>query len=255
MEVSRMTTTILGGTPLAIQSWCFRNYSNVEIVGLLKDLNVPALEICRKHLDILADVQAADPVLRLYRDNGLILNSYGINSFSNDEAKVRPFFEFAKKAGIRILGCKPDHDAYDLLERLSGEYNIRLAIHNHGSKDQMYGKVEQLREAMAKSSDNIGLCLDTGWLIDAGGDPVEMVREYPNRIYGVHFKDFTYDADGTRHEAVLGDGKLDVAGLLRALKESKFAGYTTIEYEGEPENPIPSIRKCIARLKEADQTL
>jgi sugar phosphate isomerase/epimerase len=199
--------------------------------------------------------QSPDEVLKLYRDNGLIFNSYGINSFNNDEAKVRPFFEFAKKAGIRTLGCKPNPEAYELLERLSEEYSIKLAIHNHGRKDQMYGEVDRLREALKNTSANIGLCLDTGWLIDVGGDPVELIREYPDRIYGIHFKDFIYEADGTRHEAVLGDGKLDVHGLMKALKEIRFNGYATIEFEGDPENPVPSIKKCIARLQEAESKL
>jgi sugar phosphate isomerase/epimerase len=248
-------TTILNGINLGIQSWCFRNFTNEEIPALLKECGVGALEICRKHLDVLAEDIPADTVLEHYRSQGIMLNSYGINTYDNNETKTRKFFEFAAKAGISILGAKPKPESFELLEKLCEEYSIKLAIHNHGRKDDMYGSVDKLREALSRTSSSIGLCVDTGWFLDVGVDPLAVIREFPDRIHGIHFKDFIYGDDGSRTEAVIGDGSLDVLGVLKELKRIGFNGYASIEFEGEPENPVPSIQQCIARLKEAEAQL
>lgn len=245
-------TKIFGNIELGVQSFCFRKFNNEQIIEALKECGLSALEICKKHLNLENQGEAED-VLALYQKNGVRFNSYGINAFENDEEKARAFFEFAKKAGVTVLGAKPNSKAFEMLGRLCEEYSIKLAIHNHGSKDQMYGTVELLEAALANAPESIGLCLDTGWLIDSGADPVEAVKKFAGRIYGVHFKDFSYAEDGERLEAVLGEGKLDLPGVVKALKEVGFKGYATIEYEGEPDQPVPNIKKCIEALVNADR--
>lgn len=247
-------TTILNGIGLGVQSYCFRNFSNERIVDALRQCGLEQLEICRKHLDVEVEGEP-EQVLELYRSSGIRFNSYGINRFENDEPKARAFFEFAVQAGIRILGAKPSPDSFGLLARLCDEYGIRLAIHNHGRKDELYGTASQLEAALAGAPDSIGLCLDTGWLIDAGEDPAEAIRRFAGRIYGVHFKDFAYSESGDRLEAVLGEGRLDVAGVVRALKDTGFDGYASIEYEGEPDDPVPNIQRCVEALVKADRLI
>jgi sugar phosphate isomerase/epimerase len=241
---------VLNNIELGVQSYCFREFSNQEIVDGLKSLGIGAIELCSRHLDA-ADSSQVDEVLGLYRDNGITVNSFGINRFPNDENKVRPIFEFAKKAGVSILGANPDQDSYDLMGSLCHEYGVQLAIHNHGRKDKRYGTVEQLDNALQSAGDWLGLCVDTGWFIDVGVNPVEFVRQFGSRVYGVHLKDFTYDETGERHEAVLGSGSLDVLEFCKALNDIRFNGYISIEYEGHPDNPAPSIRQCIAALEQA----
>lgn len=244
-------TTLWNGIPLGVQSWCFRKFGNGEIPGLLKDCGLAALEICQAHLDIQDARVHPMRIVEQYRELGITLTSYGIHSLPNEADAIRPLFEFAVQAGIPTLGVKPHPDSIGLVEALCREYGIEVAVHNHGKKDELYGKPEQLEAVLNQTSDSIGVCLDTGWLLDAGGDPVEFARRWAGRIYGVHFKDFHYREDGTREEALLGEGLLDVNGLVKALRESDFNGYATIEYEGEPENPLPSIKRCVERLRAA----
>ncbi|MDF2724151.1 MAG: sugar phosphate isomerase [Paenibacillus sp.] len=245
-------TAILGGIELGVQSYCFRKFSNEQIVDALAVCGLQRLEICKVHFNIEVD-NDPDRLLDLYRSHGISFNSYGINAFENDEAKARALFEFAAKAGVSIIGAKPSPDAYDMLGRLCDEYSIKLAIHNHGKKDQLYGTCAQLEAALAKAPESIGLCLDTGWLIDAGEDPVAAVQRFAGRVYGVHFKDFAYSESGERLEAVLGEGSLDVAGVVRALKQTGFSGYASIEYEGEPNDPVPNIKRCVDVLVLTDK--
>lgn len=245
--------TLFNGIPLGIQSWGFRNFTNEQIIPMLKSCNVNMLEICTRHLDVHLGMEQAEEIVGLYKSHGISFNSFGINDYKNDETRTRALFEFARKAGIKTVGANPEAQAFPLLEKLCEEYQIKLAIHNHGRQDKIYGKLEQLEEAMARTSDNIGICLDTGWVLDIGEDPVEAIERFSSRIYGVHFKDFVLSEDGVREEKVIGEGKLDLNAAVKALKKMDFKGYLTIEYSADADNPVPNMKKCIDRLVQADR--
>jgi sugar phosphate isomerase/epimerase len=70
------------------------------------------------------------------------------------------------------------------------------------------------------------------------------------RNFGLHLKDH----DNKRKTDVpYGDptGELDVPGVLKALKEVKFGGYISIEYEANPDDPSADMKKCVAYLRDA----
>jgi sugar phosphate isomerase/epimerase len=243
--------TLPNGIHVGVQSYCFREFANEQIIGMLKECGLDTIELFRKHAGL--DERREDEVIRLYRDHGIAISSFGINPYPNNEAVIRPYFEFAKKAGIRYLGASPSPDSFELLERLCEEYKIGIAIHNHGRKDKTYGTVEQLEQALAQTSDRIGLCLDTAWLLDVSADPVETLRKFAGRVYGVHLKDYTFDSDGNRHEQIIGRGGLRLREFLHLLLETGFAGYVSIEYEADAQNPLDGIRQCIEAVKKATE--
>ena len=238
---------ILNGSHVGIQSYSLRNLDgNESIIKALKLCGIDRLEACDLHVKV-GEFSNEDEVLRLYRENGIEISSYGINHFPNDESKLRPFFSFAQKAGFSTLGIYPEPDAFQLIEELCEEYSIKVAIHNHG-RDHRYGRISQLKDILGKTSDNIGVCLDTGWMLDAGENPVEAAETFAGRLYGVHFKDFSFSADNQPIEAVLGSGELNLDEFMSKLQEIDFKGYCTIEYEIE-ENPVPGIIKCVDALR------
>ena len=97
---------------------------------------------------------------------------------------------------------------------------------------------------MKRTSENIGVCLDTAWMLDAGAKPADAIRKLGNRILELHLKDFTFDAEGNQVDVILGKGYCDFTAINEVLKEIGFKGYAVLEYEGEPENPVNSIKEC-----------
>src|SRR5262249_46304662 len=101
----------------------------------------------------------------------------------------------------------------------------------------------------------IGACLDTGHLIRSAQqpfgkklDPAEQVRVMKDRNFGMHLKDH----DNTREtDVVYGKGALDVPAVLKALREVKFKGHISIEYEANPQEPSPDMKECVAVFKES----
>ena len=106
-----------------------------------------------------------------------------------------------------------------------------------------------LNQVFDNTSDRIGLCLDTAWALDAGEDPVAMAEKFGDRLYGVHFKDFTFDTARKHKDVVVGTGNLDLAGLYEVLKKIDFTGYAVLEYEGDVDNPVPALSECVEVIK------
>jgi sugar phosphate isomerase/epimerase len=57
----------------------------------------------------------------------------------------------------------------------------------------------------------------------------------------VHLK----DVNEQKHDVVIGTGILDIRGFVKALKEVGFKGAFMLEYELEPQNPVPGIQKSL----------
>ncbi|MGI5351355.1 TIM barrel protein [Streptomyces sp. CA-250714] len=107
---------------------------------------------------------------------------------------------------------------------------------------------------------DISLCLDTGhwWL--AGGDPVAAVAEFGPRIRQVHLK----DADRAAHARVrraggdlwdvvagggfraLGEGDIDFAAVLGALRDVEYTGWLVVEQDAPPAPSAPDLDRITA---------
>lgn len=239
---------LIQGHQLGVQSWTFRTYQTIpDLLAAVQACGLDAVELCGVHVDV-TDPVAVETALAQFRAAGITLTSFGIAGFPNDEEKVRPLFQFAKAAGIPALGADPDPDALPLLDRLCDEYGVRLAVHNHG-RHHRYGSIAQLDELFRATSPNIGLCMDTAWMLDAGENPIAAAQHFAARLYGVHLKDFIFRDDGTPEDVVIGTGELKLPALLATLRAVGFQGYLTLEYEGDEHAPIPSVQACLEALR------
>jgi len=145
------------------------------------------------------------------------------------------------------------------------ERGVRLAFHHHmGTVVQTEAEIDRL---MADTSGDVGLLLDTGHLVFAGGDPVRVARRHAARIVHVHCKDVrsTVAAEVLRDDrsflrAVLdgiftvpGDGSIDFAAVLGELRPSGYAGWLVVEAEQDPAkaHPLTYARLGFDNLKRA----
>jgi len=234
---------------LAIQTYTFRAIpEHAGVIAGLKTCGVNTVEMCDCHLDA-ADENRLQ-VLELYRKSGISIAAYGVHLFTGDEQSSRPLFEFGREAGYSLISGDVAEGGLEVAEELCAEYGMRLGIHNHG-REHTLGSIEQLDELFGKSSPNIGLWLDTGWMLDSGEDPVKAAVHFEERLYGVHLKDMTFDADGKLEDAVVGTGRLDLGGFMQYLVETGFSGPVAVEYEGDEDDPVPATVQCISAIRAA----
>ena len=238
---------------LAIQSYCLRSTKeNSEVAAKVNELGLDGIELCGVHVDF-NDESKFDEVIGIYGDAGVQIVSIGVERFADDETRERKLCEFAKKAGAKQISADfaidRVPDAYRTAERLAEEYDLKLAIHNHGGQHWM-GCNDVLDNAFKNSNDRIGLCLDTAWAMHSHADPVKMCEQFADRLYGVHIKDFVFDRSGTPTDVVVGEGNLDLETLQTVLSDGEFEGYAVLEYEGDVNDPLPALKNCVAAVRE-----
>ncbi len=240
-----------GGFPVGVQSYSLRNFNVVEAVRHIQGLGVRYAEFFGKHLPLEATDATIQETKKLLADAGIQLAGHGVNGFSKDHAKNEKVFAFAKRAGIRNLTADPTPDSFESLEKLVAQYNIRIAIHNHGPGHR-YDKLEQVVKAVRDRHPLIGVCVDTGHVIRTKEDPVKWIRELGPRVFAAHLKD-DIKQDGGSQNVVIGKGNLDVVGVFQALQDVKFPadGDLALEYEANPANPVEDMKQCIAVAREA----
>ena len=230
---------------LGIQLYSLRGYPVAEALKHAKELGFEAVEFYPGMFPIAASAEQIADIKKQVADLGLRISAHGVNGFGKDAAANRKVFEFAKAAGIGILGCDPTPEAFASLDELVKEFDIRVAIHNHGPKHR-YNKVVDVLRAIEGHDERIGACADLGHFIRAGENPVEVIRLLKGRLYGIHLKDFAEMQEVTKG-VILGKGHLDVPAVFAALEQVQFPadGALSLEYEENQKNPLAEIRECV----------
>lgn len=239
------------GFPVGAQSYSLRNFNVTEAIRHLEGMGVHFVEMYSKHLPVNASDEQMAETKKLLSDAKITLVAHGVNGFGKDHEANRKLFEFAKRAGLKSITADPTAESFESLDKLVAEYNIRIAIHNHGPKAR-YDKLEQVQNAIKDHHPLIGACVDTGHVIRTKEDPVKWITELGSRVYGCHLKD-DIKQDGGSQNVVIGKGNLDVVGVFKALKAVKFPadGALSLEYEANPANPIDDMKACFEAAKEA----
>jgi inosose dehydratase len=158
--------------------------------------------------------------------------------------------DFVRLLGVKAFATDIDPGGMEVAVRLAREYGVLLAVHNHGRRHR-YGPAWALEELLASTPPEVGVCLDTAWLIDSGSDPVAFYAKHAARIYGVHVKDFVFDRTGKHADTIVGEGNLKLKDFLAALKQTNYAGFFTLEYEGDVNDPVPATRRCVEAIRRA----
>ena len=241
-----------GGFPVGVQSYSLRNFETPEVIRHLQGLGVHYAEFYGKHLDTKASDERIAEVLKLLEAAKIKLAGHGVHSFTKNHEANQRLFEFAKKAGVKVITANPEPDSFDSLDKLVAEFDIRIAIHNHGP-GALFDKLDSVTKAIAGRDKRIGACVDCGHYLRSGEDPVKCVLELGERVYGVHIKDEKETNTKASSNVVIGKGHLDVVGLFKALRQVKFPadGALSLEYEAKPDNPIEDMKACLEVAKEA----
>ena len=217
------------------------------MISEVKKLGLANIEFCSVHFPCSPTDPGLPAVQALIEEAGINVLCYGVESFTADEAANRAKFEFAKAMGIGILTADPLPESFDSLDKLTEEYKIKIAIHNHGPNDERYGYVQRVLDAIKDHSPMIGACVDTGHSIRSNEKPHEVLAALGDRVHSLHLKDWIHEGE----EQILGKGDMDLAAVAMALKDIKFAGPLMIEYENSPENPGPDMAIGIANWQKA----
>ncbi len=201
-------------------------------------------------LGVEAELRRLAPTLELFRACGASVLVYAETSGSIQTRRQIPL---ERRPRLDERGLADLARALSEVARHCADAGVPLAYHHHmGTVVETAAEVDALMRA---SHEAVGLLLDTGHLVFAGADPLEVARRWRARIRHVHFKDVRpavlaqvrakptsfLDAVLAGVFTVPGDptGCTDFAAVAQVLHQGGYDGWVVVEAEQDPARAEP----------------
>jgi sugar phosphate isomerase/epimerase len=243
------------GWVLSCQAWTFRKMSLFETLDTLNALGIHYIEIFpgqplspdKKDVkfDHNSPPELVDAFLAKCKETKIAPVNYGVVNLPNDDKESRKVFDFAKKLGLQTIVSEPPAEAFELLDKLTNEYQINVAIHDH-PKPSHYWDPDAVLKVCEGRSPRIGACADVGHWYRSGLVPVDCLKKLEGRIISFHVKDID---EKSKEDVVWGTGKCDFPAMLAEIKRQGIHPVMSIEYEsGEGAELLANVANCVEYL-------
>jgi sugar phosphate isomerase/epimerase len=220
------------------------------MIGFMRQLNLFDLNCkdVKDHLPMDPALEAA--ALADYAAAGIRLHAAGTIYFpKDDDADIRSKFEYCKRAGIGVIVAgDPTPESLKWIERFVKEYDIRLAIHNHGPEDKFFPSPFDVLKVVKDMDPRIGCCIDVGHAARAGTNLVEAIHATGSRLYDMHVKDLTSFLS-KESQVPVGEGILPFREMFEALIKIDYKGFVDLEYEIHADDPMPGVIESFAFMR------
>jgi inosose dehydratase len=184
-------------------------------------------------------IKAAEEI----KQAGLDLYTVGVIYMTTEE-EVNRAFEYAKTLGVNMIVGVPEYPLLPLAEQKVKEYNIKLAIHNHGPNDKRYPSPKDVYDRIKNMDPRVGMCLDIGHTMRLGIDPSIPAEQYFDRILDCHIKDESLAAaEGNTIE--MGRGVIDIPKFFKTLIRLNYKGTVSLEFEKDLKDPLAGVAESV----------
>jgi inosose dehydratase len=238
------------GLKIGVATYTVRELPIEEAIKAIQRVGLKYISIknVKNHIDLSHTSEERKQRAQMFRDAGLIPLSVGNVGMKNDEADIRRAFEYARDIGVPTMVCAPDKNSIPILDKMVKEFDIKLAIHNHGPEDKQFPSPYDVWQAVEKYDKRIGLCIDVGHTARANVDPAESIIKCRERLYDLHMKDIS--GLGNRNTPIeSGRGILNQKSILAALLKIKYQGLVGFEYEKDAKDPLPGLAESVGYTK------
>ncbi len=230
-----------------VASYTFREFSLDQTIAFTKRLGFTSLALKSMHLPLDSTPEAIKAAAQKVRDAGLDLYGAGV-IYMKTEAEVNQAFEYAKLAGMKMIVGVPNHDLLPLCDKKVKEYDIIMAIHNHGPGDNLYRSPKDVYEKVKGLDKRMGLCIDIGHVVRIGEDPAMWAEKFKDRLYDIHLKDEDKaQEDGAPLE--IGRGVTDIPAFLKTIIKIGYTGTMSLEYEKDGKDPLAGAAESIGYVR------
>ena len=234
---------------LGIASYSLREFPLDKALDMAKTLRTPFINFKSVHVPYELSPAELAAWRQKVQAAGFTIVGGGTITFDKDaDADVERYFAYAKNAGMPTIVCTMDRAILPRVERFAKQYDIKVAIHNHGPEDKNFPSPYDVLEAVKGMDPRMGLCMDVGHATRAGANIVQAALDAGPRLLDMHIKDL---ADGTSRDSqvAVGEGILPIPALFRALQTINYQGYVNLEYEINAKDPLPGMQVSFAYMR------
>lgn len=232
---------------LGLASYSLREFSLEETLKITKKVGLKYIALKSMHLPLDSDADAIKKAVGQIKQSGITLYGAGVVKM-NTQADVDQAFAYAKAAGMKTIIGVPLPELLDAVDRKVKEYNIQVAIHNHGPGDKLYPTPASAIAKIKNLDKRIGVCVDVGHTLRIGVDPIEAIRQAGSRVLDVHMKDVSA-ANAKGHTVEIGRGVIDIPGILKQLLAMKYDGIVSFEYEKDKKSPSLGLAESVGYVR------
>jgi len=246
-DVSNTTKKSNTRLKLGIASYTFRKFQLTETLNFTKKLGLTYVSLKSMHLPLDSSEENIRAAANQVQSLGLDLYGCGVIYMKNAE-QVSQTFEYAKAGGMKTIIGVPSHDLLELVDAKVKEYDIMVAIHNHGPSDKVYPDPKSIYDRIKGLDSRIGICMDIGHTQRCGQDPSKEAVKYADRIHDIHIKDVNKaTAKGSTVE--VGRGVIDIPKFIKTLIQIKYKGVASFEYEKDAEAPMIGLSESVGYVR------
>jgi len=234
---------------LGIASYSLREFPLDKALEMAKTLRTPYINFKSVHIPYEKTPEELAAIRKQIEDEGFKIVGGGTITFDQDtDAGVEKYFAYAKAAGMPTIVCTMPVATLPRVEKFAKQYDINIAIHNHGTEDKIFPSPYDVLKYVKSMDPRMGLCIDIGHTVRTGTDPVKAVLDAGPRVHDMHAKDLA-DLSKRDSQVAVGEGKLPIAGIFRALQTIKYPGYVNLEYEINAKDPLPGMQISFAHMR------
>jgi len=243
----RAMTAVESRLKLGLASYTLRKFGLDETLAMTARLGLKYICFKSFHLPLDSTPAQIQDVVAKVKQAGLILYGGGVISMKK-EADVHQAFDYAKAAGMKIIIGAPDPELLLLINKKVQEYDIKVAIHNHGPTDKLYPIPASAYEKIKDLDRRIGLCNDIGHTMRAGVDPSVSVEKFADRLLDVHIKDVS-ETTAKGQTVEIGRGVIDIPRFIRTLLKINYKGVVSFEYEKDADDPFVGLAESVGYVR------
>lgn len=232
---------------LGLASYTLRKFDLDKTLAMTKRLGLKYICLKDFHLPLDSTPAQISEAVKKVKDAGLELYGGGVINMRN-ERQVDNAFEYAKAAGMKVIVGVPNHDLLPLVDKKVREYDIQVAIHNHGPTDKVYPTPASAYERIKELDSRIGLCIDVGHTQRAAVDPSVPAEKFADRLLDVHIKDVS-QASARGSTVEIGRGVIDIPKFLRTLVKINYAGIVSFEHEKDADDPLAGLAESVGYVR------
>jgi len=236
---------------LGVASYSLRNFPRDKAIAMVKALGARYINLKSVHLPFELSPAELAAARQEIESAGLVIVGGGVITFDHDsDADVEKYFAYAKAAGMPLITAHADPQTLPLLERFAKQYDIKVAIHNHGPEDKRFPSPYDALKHVKTMDRRMGLCIDIGHTVRTGTDVVQAVADAGPRLLDMHAKDLR-DLTAKASQCIVGEGALPIAQIFQQLQAIGYRGYVNLEYEIDADDPLPGMKQSFAYMRGA----
>jgi sugar phosphate isomerase/epimerase len=238
-----------GDIKLGVATYSLRAFQRPLAIRMIRKLGVSYASVKEYHLPYRSSNEELVRGVKEFEEAGITIVGGGVIYLQkDDDADIRRYFDYARTCRMPLIVIGPTLKTVPRIEKFVKEYDIRVAIHNHGPEDKHFPSPEVALEALKGRDPRMGVCIDAGHTSLTGTSAVESIKAAGPRLFDMHIKDLRNLMKGDTGVPV-GDGAMPVVAIFEELRKMNYQGTVNLEYELDEDDPLLGMAKSFSYMR------